>query len=470
MKHGRRFVATAAAVLAGLVLAGAGSAGAQPVPVPETWGGDVWTRERLTGSWGGLRDELGRRGVVFDADLLLTPQGVLTGGRDTGAELWGSAEYTLNVDTGKLGLWPGGFLRIQAGSTFGDSIQADSGALIPVNTAFLYPRPNEPSTGLMNATFMQFLHPKFGLVAGKLFTLDAAAGADFAGNFRTQFVNTGLALPMSLALVPLSAYGGGVVVLPWEGAVLTALALDPSGTVSDNDVTEAFSDGAMVLASGQVAITPFGLRGTQKAGVMWSDKSRLSLIQDPSNLGRLLLTEQFPLLGDPGPILRRFLERFFPGLLVPVQPANREDSTWAMFYGFEQFLWHPGGDRSRGIGVFFTFGASDGEANPIKYSYSLGIGGKGVVPGRPRDSFGLGWARTEFSDDFLPFLRQRLDLGLEREDAVELYYNASITPWLNATVNLQVIEPALKKTLGSSGGLDDVDTTVVAGLRLQVRF
>jgi porin len=226
----------------------------------------------------------------------------------------------------------------------------------------------------------------------------------------------------------------------------------------------------MLLGSAQVAITPFGLRGIQKAGVMWSNKERLSLIQDPSNLARFLLTERFPRLGDPGPVLSRILERFFPGLLVPVQPANTEDSSWAMFYGFEQYLWHPGGDRTRGIGIFFSFGASDGKANPVKYSYSMGIGGHGVVPGRPRDSFGMGWARTEISDNYLSFLRQQLRLGLEREDAVELYYNASITSWLNATLDLQVIRPALTKKLDSSGQLENVDTTVVAGLRLYVRF
>ena len=458
------------AILLGLILLAApGAASAQPVEVPDTWGGDIWSRPRLTGSWGGLRDELGKKGVVFDVDLLLTPQGVLSGGRDTDTEFWGSADYTLNVDTGKLGLWPGGFLKVYAGSTFGESIFDESGALVPVNTATLFPEPNEPSTGLMHATFMQFLSPKFGLLAGKIFTVDAGAG-EFAGSYRTQFLNTGLGLPMSLALVPLSAFGGGLVALPWEGVVLSALVLDPSGTPESNDVSDAFDDGVMVLASGQVAVKPFGLRGHQKAGFMWSDKERLSLDQDPSNLARFLLTERFPLLGDPGPVLRRILERFFPQLLVPVQPASREDSTWAVYYGFDQYLWHPGGDATRGIGLFFTFGASDGKANPIKYSYSMGIGGNGVVPGRPRDTFGIGWARTEFSDDFFPFLRQQLALGLEREDAVEVFYNASITPWLNATLDLQIIEPALTKTLNASGQLEDVGTTVVAGLRLSARF
>src|SRR5262245_62957509 len=90
----------------------AASASAQPVDVPPTWGGNFWDRPRLTGSWFGLRDEMGKKGVVLDLDLLLTPQGVASGGVSTEAQFWGNAEYTLNVDTQKLGLWPGGFLNV----------------------------------------------------------------------------------------------------------------------------------------------------------------------------------------------------------------------------------------------------------------------------------------------------------------------------------------------------------------------
>ena len=151
-------------------------ASAQPVETPDTYGGDLWSRPRLTGDWGGLRDELAKKGIVLDVDMLLTPQGVASGGRDTDAEFWGNADYTLNVDTGKLGLWPGGFFKIHAGSSFGESVFGDSGALVPVNTAMLFPEPDEPSTGLMHATFTQFLSPSFGLLTGKIFTLDAGAG------------------------------------------------------------------------------------------------------------------------------------------------------------------------------------------------------------------------------------------------------------------------------------------------------
>lgn len=52
--------------------------------------------------------------------------------------------------------------------------------------------------------------------------------------------------------------------------------------------------------------------------------------------------------------------------------------------------------------------------------------------GRADDSFCLGVARTQFSSDFVPFLRQQLNLGLQHVEAIEMYYNAAITQWLNA--------------------------------------
>ena len=183
----------------------------------------------------------------------------------------------------------------------------------------------------------------------------------------------------------------------------------------------------MVLGSADLKVKPFGLMGHQNVTVAWSNKDRTSLIKDPSNIAGLLLTARFPLLGDPGPILSEILATHPVPIPVPPKPLNKESETWAVVYSFEQFLWQPAGDPTRGVGMFFGAGVSDGKANPIKYSYSLGVVGKGVVPRRPRDHFGIGWARTEFSDNFVPYMRSTFGLGLNHEDAVELYYNASIT-------------------------------------------
>jgi porin len=445
------------------------SAQSGPVETPPTWGGDVWSRPRLTGDWAGVRDDIGKKGVTLDFDALLTPQSVASGGKDTGTELWGNATYTLNMDSQKMGLWPGAFVKVQGVTSFGNSLSRDVGAIVPANETWLFPEINEPNSALMSATLTQFLNPKFGAFVGKINTLDLGIGA-FTGDYRSQFLNTAANIPTAMALVPVSAYGGGVIVLPSENLSLSALVLDPDGSPTDNDVGNVFSDGVTGLAAGNLTIKPFGLVGQQKLTGVWSNKDRISLIQDPSNIARLLLTERFPRLANPGPILRRILEQKAPGLLTPTQPLNHEDSTWAIVYGFDQYFWQPESDPKRGIGLFFNFGATDGDANPIKYSYNVGIGGNGVVPGRPNDNFGIAWMRTEFSDNFVPVLRKTFDLGLDHEDAIELYYNASITPWVNLSLDLQIINPGLNKTLDSNNNFKDVDNAIVVGLRTFVRF
>jgi porin len=389
--------------------------------------------------------------------------------RSTGGNFWGNTEYTLNADTQKLGLWPGGFFKFQANTGFGSNAFQDSGAIVPINTAALFPGNDVRTTALTNATFMQFLSTKFGIEAGKINTVDSGQ-TEFYGDYRTQFLNAAFNFPMTLEQIPLSTFGGGVIALPREDIVLSAFALGASGSPTDNDPGKAFSQGVQVLGNGQLTITPFGLVGHQSVGFSWNNVERFSLTQDPSNLARLLLNETVPRLANPGPVLTDILTRFFPALSVPTQPANRESSSWTFTYAFDQYFWRPDDDPKHGIGMFFAFGASDGNPNPIQYSFIAGIGGKGVVPHRPDDSFGLGVGRTQFSSAFVPFLRQQLNLGLQHEDAVEMYYNASLTSWLNLTADLQIVDPGLTRRLGTPLQLTAVDTAVVAGARVRVRF
>ena len=440
-----------------------------PVEVPSTWGGDLTSRERLTGDWGGVRDEMGKKGVVLDANMFLLPGGVVSGGYKTGAQVWGNVDYTLNLDTEKMGLWPGGFFKFEGISSFGNSLYNNVGALVSSNVSALFPTTNEADSGLMGASFTQFLSPQFGVTMGKMNLFDFTP-TEFYGDYRTQFMNTALNFSMGYAMVPMSAYGGGVLFLPTKDITLMALALDASGTPTDNDISKAFDDGTTVLSGANITIRPFGLVGHQGVTGVWSDQPRLSLVQDPRNIARALLLEKFPRLANPGPILEHIMEKYFPELLLPVKPLNQKNNTWSLIYSFDQYLWQPDDDPKRGIGLFFSFGASDGNPNPIQYSYLMGIGGKGIVPGRPHDAFGIGWARTQFSDQFLPLLRERLGLGLNHEDAIEMYYTAAVTPWLNLSPNLQIINSGFNKLRDDSNELQNIDTAVITSLRMNIQF
>jgi len=258
--------------------------------------------------------------------------------------------------------------------------------------------------------------------------------------------------------------------LPNENVTASVLALSSDGTPTDNNIGDAFSNGTMLVGGGAVTIKPYGLVGHQNVTLLWSNQNRFSLEQDPSNLATLLLQNRYPRLADPGPILAQILEQFFPNL-GPAVPPNREDSSWAVGYAFDQYVWQPTGDSKHGIGVFFSVGISDGNPNAIKDAFLIGVGGKGVGSSRPNDSFGLAFARSQFSGDFAPFLRENLDLGLQREDAFEAYYNLAITGWLSATADLQVINQALNRTPSPNAiALVNVSTATIAGIRFRVRF
>ncbi len=139
-------------------------------------------------------------------------------------------------------------------------------------------------------------------------------------------------------------------------------------------------------------------------------------------------------------------------------------------YAFDQYIWQPDGDAKRGVGIFFNFGVSDGDPNPVEYNYMVGLGGNGVVRGRPHDTFGIGWARTQLSGSVSPFLRQELEMGLDHEDVIEMYYNAAITPWLNISPSIQIVDSALELESNDQNQLEKLGTAAVFFLRTYIRF
>lgn len=119
-----------AAIVLALLLPGVVRA---QTPAPD-YRGDFWSRARLTGDWDGWRIRLAEKGVILDLDFVSIPQGVVSGGRDTTFRWGGSSELVLNLNTQKLGLWPGGFFMARAESAFKHGVNANTGSVMPVNT------------------------------------------------------------------------------------------------------------------------------------------------------------------------------------------------------------------------------------------------------------------------------------------------------------------------------------------------
>jgi porin len=372
-------------------------------------------------------------------------QGVVNGGKDRSWEYGGRGNMTLNVDTGKLGLWPGGFFNMEVEGNFDDAINLNSGALMPVNSNHLYPIPGGDNLNIPALNFAQFLSEYFGVILGKLDTTSGDANEFAHGKGDKQFYNLAFNLnPALLLTCPYSTLGAGVIILPTkdpDAAIVTFSAITGEGKASTSGFDTVAEGNTTYTAEGRIRTNFFGHTGHQLMGYAYGTKKYSSLSQ---NL--------------------RFI--VFDG------PIQEEDFSWAFYYNFDQYLYER--EKGKGVGIFGRFGASDGEANPVHYFYSLGLSGKGITSKRPLDEFGIGCYYMDISNPGLTGLFTTRTL-LRDEYGFEAYYNFAITPWVKLTPNIQVIRPAQKNEYDFSGGIlnvsrKNIDTATILGLRMEIIF
>ena len=456
-----RFVKIAAALFLFGMSLGENSWAADAAP-PNSYSGNLWSRSTLSGDWGGLRHDLTTKGVTIDLSFTQAAQGIVHGGKDTGWQYGGGrGDMTFNLDTQKLGLWPGGFLTVEAegnfipADTLRKSINGRTGALMPVNSNQLYPTTAGDNFNLPVLNFTQFLSPYFGLSIGKLATLTSTSGDmnDFAhGKGDTQFMNGALNVnPVMLLTVPYSTLGTGLLVLPTKDpkqAILSFFVMSATGQASQSGFDDLSDDNLTFAGEGRVRTDFFGLTGHQLLGATYSNRKFTSIDQSA-----------------------RFI--FENGAL------EDNKGSWNVYYNFDQYLYEPNKGSGEGLGIFGRFGASDGDPNFMHYFYSLGIGGKGMIPGRGRDRFGLGFYYIDVSNPELQGLFQNTKL-LRDEYGFEAFYNVAITPWLMLTPDIQVVRGAQREkiTIGQGPILGlpfiasrkSIGMATILGVRLQMVF
>jgi porin len=205
--------------------------------------------------------------------------------------------------------------------------------------------------------------------------------------------------------------------------------LSSTGKANRADFDELYKDGVVIVPELRVGVKPFSLPGHQLIGGSWNSKTFTTLEQDP----RVALS----LLGLPNGV-----------------PIRQQSGSWSVYYNFDQFLYTTEADGSQGLGIFARIGFADSDTNPIEQLYNFGIGGPGMLPGRDRDRFGIGFYYTSFSRDLRGLILASSEIGLE------IFYNIAATNWLYVTPDIQVIEPAGARS----------KTAFITGVRVQTRF
>src|SRR5262249_7082607 len=105
--------------------------------------GDLRSRTQLTGDWGGLRTDLAARGLFIDLYTTGGYQQVTSGGLKELAAGAANNQLSVNLDTGRAGLWSGGLFHFTLQSRYGSSPEATfaPGTAAPTYTGFVEPSP-----------------------------------------------------------------------------------------------------------------------------------------------------------------------------------------------------------------------------------------------------------------------------------------------------------------------------------------
>jgi len=409
------------------------------LPIPD-YGGDIWNRSYLTGDWGGLRTTLANKGFQFDVDYVQWFDQIVDGGKNGRlGEYGGNLTYNLKFDLDRAGILPGGFLQARAETRYGDSGILNTGQIVPNNTAALSPTNYSDfdegyDIALTHLAYTQFLSPKIGVILGKLDLYGDGDQNEFAGGRgRTQFMNWSLNYGTPLLFVPASTIGAGILFLPNENLTLTTMLI--RGTECTH--SDCFED-----------------------------------LDDTGGVALVSASYQYRLAGRPGGVAGTygyFFDCNFTDIdsvsIVPGVVPSTSKNSWIVTVSFWQYVFAKGTHDGpldltnrqpdlQGWGVFGRLSFADEDVNPWKYSFAVGLGGRGILDFRPNDLFGVGYFyNDETNARFVVPLRGS-------GQGAEVFYNVAITPAVKFSVNLQFIR---------SAELSVDNTTMLTG-RLQINF
>ena len=199
--------------------------------LPGTVVGDFWSNTQLTGDWGGLRTQLARGGVFVDLYTTSTYQNVTSGGLKTGSAFFQNSQLSVNVDTGRAGLWPGGLFHFTMQSRYGSSPEDSftTGGYVPQYTGLVEPGPLlNNSTYLSEYYLTQSLAKQFSVVVGKISDVFIPDQTLFGDSYKYYFANFNLNKnPMTTGFYQPTAWAALGAWTPTKWLAIAGGVLDP---------------------------------------------------------------------------------------------------------------------------------------------------------------------------------------------------------------------------------------------------
>src|SRR5215469_5428575 len=158
--------------------------------------GNFSERTQLSGDWGGVRTDLARRGWFFDVYSTSAYQDIASGGLKTGSAFIQNTQLSINIDTGRAGLWSGGLFHLTLESRDGSSSPQhtlNAGSSVPQYTGLAFPGPFLAHDVLPTEYFLlQSVAPHFSMLLGKINVLTICDQTLFGNRYKFDFANLNL--------------------------------------------------------------------------------------------------------------------------------------------------------------------------------------------------------------------------------------------------------------------------------------
>jgi porin len=399
---------------------------------------DIWTRDTLTGDWGGARTALSDRGITISPNLIAEALGVAAGGFRQGTSLEHRLQLDIDTDLDKLWGWKGSTAHTtfyQIGHAFGLPAANFVGSIAdPSNIEAL------PATRLFTAWFQQnFLDDKVSLRLGQV----AADDEFLISPTAAPLINSTFGYAALLAADQFQ--GGPVYPLATPGIRLQLKPTDKITVLSA--VFSGAPAGENCTQLPQIC-NDHGLLFPLDGGVLWMGEVQygINLAKDAKGmpavykLGGWYASMSFPDLHLGLTATGTPVSLASPASVFPLM----HQGNWGIYAVADQMVWRAAkGPQS--VNVFMRAGASPSGRDLVEAYIDGGLGFKAPLPGRDDDILTFGFAYSQVSSDAAAldqdtqFFTGGFFPVRDREVVLELNYSLQLAPWWTLQADLQEI-------------------------------
>lgn len=347
-----------------------------------------------TGDWKGLRTKLEEKGITLDAEYVNDNFLKIRGGLNNKNPLkyQGLINTSLEIDTGKIGLWKGGKLFTNFANLHGTGLTnnyVDDLQIISNIDA-------QSHAQLIEYWYEQsLLNDHIKVKVGQHdANVDFCALEDAGDYINSSF---GLIPNIPIPAYPATGLGVSTIISPNKLVDLKYGFFDGDSQIGTNTFKTAFDGENGAVHITEIAFKPEikGHQGNYIAGY-WLHTGNVDEITDSEDVRTYKHNQGF-------------------------------------YTAFDQKIFNEKNDNEQGLSIIGQFGWTPSDRNEIARYYGAGLKYTGLLPKRNMDVTGIGTAIADVSDRY-----KSID-GRTQETVLELFHKIQLTNWLAFQPSMQCI-------------------------------